>query len=152
SAEQLWKEAFAAHSNRRYEEAARLYEETARAAFATRPALAEHASAQARALRAWLDSNNKASVFTASGGERPSAQLGSPSSGTGTGTGTGTPERTAPVGSYRGRLRTAGWSIDGRPGYYLDIDVPGQLRQPGFYVSAGPNINLPAWAGKDVEV
>jgi hypothetical protein len=46
----------------------------------------------------------------------------------------------------------AGWSIDGRPGYYLDIDVPGQLRQPGFYVTAGPGINLPAWAGKDVEV
>ena len=35
---------------------------------------------------------------------------------------------------------------------WLDIEVPGQLRQPGFYVSAGPGINLPAWAGRDVEV
>lgn len=144
--EELWREAYTAHVNKRYEEAARLYEEAAGAAASTRPALAAHASREAQKLRAWLAAQSRASAFTTPGAASTSAQLRDPSPAT------TERERPTPVGVYRGRLRVAGWSIDGRPGYFLDVYVPGRLRQPGFYVTAGPGINLAAWAGRDVEV
>lgn len=137
SAEELWKRAYSAHVSRRHEEAARYYEEAAAEASRSNPQLAAAASAQARALRAWLASNRTSSSFTAS-----TATLSPP----------GESPRAQPVGAYRGTLRRAGRDIDGQRTYYLDVHVQGGLRLPGFYVTGGPGVDLAPFAGRDVQL
>ncbi len=137
TADELWRQAHAAHVARRHEEAAKLYEETAEAAKAN-PALAAHATAQARALRAWLASSAGSSFAPTSAGATLSAPGDTP--------------RAQPVGVFRGTLRRAGWNIDGQRAYFLDVFVQGGIRQPGFYVTAGPGVDLAAFAGRDVEL
>jgi hypothetical protein len=130
TAEQLWQQAYQAHVNRRYEDAAQLYSDAADAA-KSNPQLAAAATEQARVLRAWL-----ASVSSA-----PSYSPGRAAEG-----------RPTPVGNYKGRLRSAGW-LGGQRAYSLEVEVRGGLRQvAGFYVTAGPGVDLTAQVGREVEL
>jgi hypothetical protein len=58
----------------------------------------------------------------------------------------------ASPGGYRIRLARAGWSIDGKPTYRMDVLHRGIYEPAGYAVSGGPQVQLEPWLGRDAEV
>ncbi|NBO92104.1 MAG: SH3 domain-containing protein [Planctomycetia bacterium] len=138
--EQEWAEAAAAERQHNYPEAIRLYAALGARTASSHPQLSAAALQQA----AWLQQMNRAN---------PRATISSSTTKTSTsnssGQAAGSPTN---PGAYRVRLARAGWSIDGKPTYRMDVLSRGIYQEAGYAISSGTQINLEAWLNREVEV
>ena len=54
--------------------------------------------------------------------------------------------------TYKARLARAGWSLDRRPTYRIEVLLNGTYQEAGYAISGNPTLNLEPWIGKEVEV
>jgi hypothetical protein len=131
-----WKAAARAEQDRNYPEAIRLYSALGARTVSSHPQISTAALQRA----AWLQTATRppAAPATTVSSSRTAASS--------------TFQPAASPGGYRIRLARAGWSIDGKPTYRMDVLHRGIYEPAGYAVSGGPQVQLEPWLGRDAEV
>jgi len=148
--EEEWKEAALAEYVGNHAAAIEMYEALARKVQHTHPHIAQGAIQRASALRAKI-AQPTPSAASAPTTLRSATLVGTAPRAVEEIRSTLTGEKPRP-GTYKARLARAGWAIDRRPTYRIEVLLNGIYQEAGYAISGNPSIQLEPWIGQEVEV
>jgi uncharacterized protein YraI len=149
--EEEWQEAALAEYHGKHEEAIRLYDALAKRTQTSHPHIAGGATQRANRLREIVRGPVPVAptpTLPPATSQRPSA----PSTPTANSSPANRPAGERLPGTYRARLARAGWAIDRKPTYRIDVYQDGTFKEAGYAISGNPAINLELWVGREIEV
>jgi hypothetical protein len=147
--EEAWKIAADAAFRGQHQLAIDLYEDLARRTRSSHPHLYEGALREAELSRQKLKMGTAPGLRTSGTAASTPRPIVAPGSGD---------SRTTVGGekplakTYSARLARAGWYIDRRPTYRIEVLLNGTYQEAGYAISGNPSLNLEPWIGKEVEV
>lgn len=151
--EEEWREAALAEYQGLHETAIQRYDALAKRTQRSHPHIAQGAIQRADALRLKLapvppgpPTTRASSGSVTNSAPRPLAETG-----INDGRSTLSGEKPRP-GTYKARLSRAGWAIDRRPTYRIEVLLNGTYTEAGYAISGNPSLNLEPWIGQEVEV